>query len=105
MIKRLSRIVFGMAIGFFVICLLYSGYCIYMTKIEMREKLQIQEEKIQIQEQEINSLQLQIEDYERIKPILPILRQLLTPLTWLELEALAEQREQRGVKNEISSSD
>lgn len=38
------------------------------------------------------------EEYERIVPILPVLRQLLTPVAWLELKALAERNRQEKIK-------
>lgn len=44
----------------------------------------------QIQDSHINSLQLQIEDYERINAVLPVLRTIVSPMQWLEIRGQAE---------------
>ncbi len=44
-------------------------------------------------------LELKVEKYERLIPTLPVLRQLLTPVPWLELEALSERNRQEKVRN------
>ena len=44
-------------------------------------------------------LELKVEKYERLIPTLPVLRQLLTPVPWLELEALSERNRQEKIEN------
>ena len=52
-------------------------------------------EAIDILKIQIIELELKVEEYERINQSLPVLRQLLTPLVWAELEALAERTKQQ----------
>lgn len=65
-------------------------------------QLYTRSERIEILEAykaQTNILELKVEEYERITAVLPALRQLLTPVVWLEIEALAERNRQEKIEN------
>ena len=91
----IKRIGIGMVFGF---CIIWSCFFVIYGAVQLYTR----SERIEILEAwktQTNVLELKVEEYERITKALPVLRQLITPVGWLELEARAESNRQEKIRN------
>ena len=75
----------------FGFCVAWVGFAVYgigqlYTYADRVEMVEVTEEL----KAKVITLELKVEEYERISKALPVLRQLITPLGWAEVDALAE---------------
>lgn len=76
----------------FDFCMAWAGFAVYGVS-----QLYTYTDRVEIVEElkaKVITLELKVEEYERISKALPVLRQLITPLGWLEIDALAERNRQ-----------
>jgi hypothetical protein len=86
-----------LAIVIFSFVIVWSCFAIY--GIVQTYKKPAHTELLEAWKDRTVALELEIEEYERITKALPVLRQLINPKGWLEIEALAERNRQEKIGN------